>query len=172
MDDVILLSTRICGFTTHWSWDRELYAYRVFQMGNPGSPQLHHQRLCGGIIPVFGLQGYVSEYLFTVTILLIDRSLGNSGLRWNNFLLFASNPNSGIRAGSMRSMLVRLEHTVLMWALTVLLLSFTCNYSYLWHCWIASGLANRPYASARLVPHLTYDLYRTRGLGEVSDSPL
>jgi hypothetical protein len=30
MDDVILLSTRICGFTTHWSLDRELYAYRVF----------------------------------------------------------------------------------------------------------------------------------------------
>jgi hypothetical protein len=39
MDDVILLSTRICGFTTQWSWDRELYAYRVFRMGNLGSPQ-------------------------------------------------------------------------------------------------------------------------------------
>jgi hypothetical protein len=39
MDDVILLSTRICGFTTHWSWDHELYAYRVFRIGNPGSPQ-------------------------------------------------------------------------------------------------------------------------------------
>jgi hypothetical protein len=51
-DDVILLSTRICGFTTHWSWDRELYAYRVFRMGNPGSP--HHipdisPRSCGGL---------------------------------------------------------------------------------------------------------------------------
>jgi hypothetical protein len=41
-DDVILLSTRICGFTTHWSWDRELYAYRVFRIGNLGSPQKQH----------------------------------------------------------------------------------------------------------------------------------
>jgi hypothetical protein len=38
VDDVILLSIRICGFTTYWSWNRELYAYRVFRMGNPGSP--------------------------------------------------------------------------------------------------------------------------------------
>jgi hypothetical protein len=35
-------------------------------------------------------------------------------------LLFASNPNSGIRAGSMRSMLVRLERIVMMHALIVL----------------------------------------------------
>jgi hypothetical protein len=35
-----LLSCKLAlrGFTTHWSWDRELYAYQVFQMGNPGSP--------------------------------------------------------------------------------------------------------------------------------------
>jgi hypothetical protein len=29
----------------------------------------------GGVIPVFRLQGYVVEQLFTVTTLLIDRSL-------------------------------------------------------------------------------------------------
>jgi hypothetical protein len=31
---------------------------------------------------------------------------------------------------------------------------------------------DQPYASARMVPHLMYDLYRARGLGEVSVSPL
>jgi hypothetical protein len=31
----------------------------------------------GALNPVFGLQGYVTEHLFTVTILLIDRFLGN-----------------------------------------------------------------------------------------------
>jgi hypothetical protein len=43
--------------------------------------------------PHVGLQGYVAEHLFTVTTLLIDRSLDNLGLRRNNFLLFVSNPN-------------------------------------------------------------------------------
>jgi hypothetical protein len=66
--------------------------------------------------------------------------LGNSGLLRNKFLLFASNPNSGIRARSMRSVLVRLECIVMMWASIVLLLPFICNYSYPRHCWIASGL--------------------------------
>jgi hypothetical protein len=47
----------------------------------------------GALNPAFDLQGYVAEYLFTVTILLIDRSLGNSGLHRNKKLLFASNPN-------------------------------------------------------------------------------
>jgi hypothetical protein len=56
--------------------------------------RLHHQRLCGSIIPTFGLRGYVSELLFTVTTLLVDRSLGNLGLRRIKFLLFASNPNT------------------------------------------------------------------------------
>jgi hypothetical protein len=90
---------------------------------------------------VFGLQGYVFEHQFTITTLLIDESLGNLGLRRNIFLLFASNPNSGIKAGSMRSMLVRFEHIVTIWALIVLLLHFICICSYLRHCWIASGLA-------------------------------
>jgi hypothetical protein len=133
--------------------------------------RLHHQRMCGGVIPAFGLQGYVVEHLFTVTALLIDRSSGNSGLG-RFFWLFASNPNSGIRAGSMRIMLVRLEHILMMWALIILLLPFICNCSYLRHYWIASGLTNRPYTSARLVPHLAYDLYCSRDLGEVSVSPL
>jgi hypothetical protein len=49
-DAVILLSSRICGFTTHWSWDRELYAYRVFRMGNPGFPQRPSNYCYGPIV--------------------------------------------------------------------------------------------------------------------------
>jgi hypothetical protein len=45
MDDVILVSALICGFTTDWSWDHELYAYRVFRMDNPGSPHLLKQKM-------------------------------------------------------------------------------------------------------------------------------
>jgi hypothetical protein len=41
---LILLSARVCGFMTHRSWDHELYAYRVFRMGNPGSPQQRCQK--------------------------------------------------------------------------------------------------------------------------------
>jgi hypothetical protein len=40
---------------------------------------------------MFGLQGYVTELLFTVTALLVDRFLSNLGLHRNKFLLFASN---------------------------------------------------------------------------------
>jgi hypothetical protein len=54
--------------------------------------RLHHQRLCGSIIPVFGLQGYVVEHPFTVTKLLIDRSLGNSGLRINKNIVICIKP--------------------------------------------------------------------------------
>jgi hypothetical protein len=41
----------------------------------------------GVLNPAFSLQGYVTEYPFTVTALLIDRSLSNSGLRRNNFFV-------------------------------------------------------------------------------------
>jgi hypothetical protein len=40
----------------------------------------------GTLNPTFGLQGYVAELLFTITALLIDRFLGNSGLRRIFFL--------------------------------------------------------------------------------------
>jgi hypothetical protein len=46
----------------------------------------------GALNPVFGLQGYVVEHLFTVTTLLIDRSLGNSGLHRNNFFVISIAP--------------------------------------------------------------------------------
>jgi hypothetical protein len=36
----------------------------------------------GALNPMFGLQGYVTELLFTVRALLIDRSLGNSELEF------------------------------------------------------------------------------------------
>jgi hypothetical protein len=47
----------------------------------------------GALDPAFGLQGYVTKLWFTVTALLIDRSLGNAGLHRNKKLLFASKPN-------------------------------------------------------------------------------
>jgi hypothetical protein len=40
----------------------------------------------------------------------------------NKFLLFAPNPNNGIRVGPMCSILVQLEHIMLMQALIILLL--------------------------------------------------
>jgi hypothetical protein len=47
----------------------------------PGSTQswgrlrwLHHQRLCGSVIPAFGLQGYIIESQLIVIGLLVDRS--------------------------------------------------------------------------------------------------
>jgi hypothetical protein len=55
--------------------------------------RLHHQRMYGGIIFVFGLWGYIIDLPLIVTALLIDRS-------WcirncvGFFLLFAPNPNS------------------------------------------------------------------------------
>jgi hypothetical protein len=113
---------------------------------------------------MFGLRGYVSELLFTVTTLLVDRSLGNLGLRRNKFLLVASNSNSGIRAGYVRSMLVWLERIVLVWALIILLLPSNVYLLILWHSWIETA-CDRPYAYsyARLVPQLTYGLYRASG---------
>jgi hypothetical protein len=116
---------------------------------------------------VFGLQGYVTELLFTITTLLVERSLGNLRLR-----SFASNPNSGTRAGSIRCMLTLLERIVLMRALIIFIVTLYLQ------LFISATLLDckrprdRPYASARLVPHLTYDLYRAHGLGEVSVSPL
>jgi hypothetical protein len=58
----------------------------------------------------------------TVTALLIDRSMGKRGCVTDKFLLSAPNPNSGIRAESMHSMLVQLECIMLMQALIILLL--------------------------------------------------
>jgi hypothetical protein len=41
---------------------------------------LHRHCLCGSINPGFSLQGYVAEHQFTITTLLVDISLDNSGL--------------------------------------------------------------------------------------------
>jgi hypothetical protein len=46
----------------------------------------------GALNPAFGLQGYVTKLIFTITALLIDRSLGNSGLRRNNFFVICIEP--------------------------------------------------------------------------------
>jgi hypothetical protein len=46
----------------------------------------------GALNPAFGLQGIVTEYLFTVTTLLIDRSLGNLGFHRNNIFVICIEP--------------------------------------------------------------------------------
>jgi hypothetical protein len=72
----------------------------------------------------------------------------------------------------MHSILVRLEHIMMMWTLIILLLPFILQ------LFISTALLDckqprdQPYPSTRLVPHLTYDLYHARGLGKVSVSPL
>jgi hypothetical protein len=57
---------------------------------------------------MFGLRGYVSELQFTVTALLIDRSLGNSGLHRNKFFVICIEPQHGLRR-ELR-ILCNLEH--------------------------------------------------------------
>jgi hypothetical protein len=46
----------------------------------------------GALNPAFGLQGYVTEHLFTVTTLLVDRSLVNSGLHRNEKFVICIEP--------------------------------------------------------------------------------
>jgi hypothetical protein len=53
--------------------------------------------LCGSVIPTFDIQGYVFKLMFTITTLLVDRSLGNLGFYRIYFLLFASNPNTFVK---------------------------------------------------------------------------
>jgi hypothetical protein len=75
-----------------------------------------------------------------LTSLLVDRSF--QGCIGNNFLLFAPNPNSGIRAWSMRSMHVRLEDIMICghWSSHCYPPMYICLY--LWHSWIEA--AQRP----------------------------
>jgi hypothetical protein len=67
----------------------------------------------------------------------------------------------------MRSMLVRLERIMMMRAFNRFIVTLYLQ------LFISAALldckrpCDRPYASARLVPHLTYDLYHAYGLGEV-----
>jgi hypothetical protein len=75
--------------------------------------QLHHQTLARERNPHIRSMRDVTDLQLIVIALLIDRSRAIQGCVHNNFFLLASNPNSGIRARSMRSMLVRLEHIVI-----------------------------------------------------------
>jgi hypothetical protein len=59
---------------------------------------------------------------FTITTLLIDRSLDNQGCIAHNFFVMCTKPQTGIRVESMRSMLVQLEHIRVMRLLIILLL--------------------------------------------------
>jgi hypothetical protein len=56
---------------------------------------------------MFSLQGYVTEQPFSVTTLLTDRSLGNSGLLRNKKIVISIEPNKqsfvlGIQGGEHR----------------------------------------------------------------------
>jgi hypothetical protein len=53
---------------------------------------LHRQHLCESVIPAFGLQGYVTEFLLIVTSLLLDRSWAIQGCVSNNFFVICTEP--------------------------------------------------------------------------------
>jgi hypothetical protein len=57
-----------------------------------GLRRLHHQRLCGHVIPAIDLRGYITDLPLIITILLIDRSWAIRGCAGNIFLLLASKP--------------------------------------------------------------------------------
>jgi hypothetical protein len=133
--------------------------------------RLHHQYLCGGVIPVFGLQGYNTDLQLFVIELLIDRSWAIWGCVDIKFCYLALNPRSGMRAWSMRSMLIWLEHIAICghWSSRCYPPMWICLY--LWDSWIEEA-QDWPYAYsyARLVPQLTYGLYRINGLSAASFS--
>jgi hypothetical protein len=107
--------------------------------------RLHHlyrQCLCGSIIPAFGLRGYISESMLIITMLLLDRSWEIRGCIGNKSLLFAPNPNSGIRVWSMCSVLVRLEYIAICGRWSSHCYPPMCIRLYLWHSWIEA--AQRP----------------------------
>jgi hypothetical protein len=54
--------------------------------------RLHHQHLCGGIIPAFGLEGTSPNLQLIVTILLIDRSWEIRGCVGNFFCYLHQTP--------------------------------------------------------------------------------
>jgi hypothetical protein len=129
---------------------------------------LYRQRSCGNV-PTHS----VFKGMITVTILLlfnyVDRSWATSV---EKFFVFCFESQQLYQSRSMHSCTGtdRTHRGCGRWFSYCY--PFICIYSCLRHCWIASGLANRPYASTRLVPQLTYDLHRTSGLGKVSVSPL
>jgi hypothetical protein len=100
--------------------------------------RLHRQHLCGSVIPMFGLQGYVSKSLLIITTLLLY-TCAIRGCVGNKILLFGPNPNSGIKARSMRSMLVRLEHIAICGHWSSHCYLPMCIRLYLWHSWIEAA---------------------------------
>jgi hypothetical protein len=129
---------------------------------------LHRQCSCGNV-PVHS----VFKGMNTTTTPLPSNYIDRSWERVSRKKLFSAvNPNSGIRADLCIVVVVRIEHIEDGGVDFLIVTLFICIYSCPRHCWIASGLTNRPYASVRLVPQLTYDSHRTSGLGELSVSPL
>jgi hypothetical protein len=62
---------------------------------------LHHQCLCRGVIPVFGLWWYITESLLIFTTLLLDRSSAIQGCVGNNFFVICTEPQQlGLQAQS------------------------------------------------------------------------
>jgi hypothetical protein len=71
----------------------------------------------------------------------------------------------------MRSMLVWLEHIMLMRELIILLLPANVYLFISWHSWIEAS-RDRPYAChARLVPRLTYGMHCIKVASRVPVSP-
>jgi hypothetical protein len=66
---------------------------------------LHHQRFCGSVFSVFGLQGYVTESELIVTTLLIDRSWAFGFSVAIIFLFLAMIPNINVIESYLQPML-------------------------------------------------------------------
>jgi hypothetical protein len=79
---------------------------------------LHRQRLCGNVIPAFGLRGLVLRCYHLVEFSWLVRVHA-----WEIFCFPCYEPINGIRASSMCSWYAWLEHMG-MWALMIMLLQF------------------------------------------------
>jgi hypothetical protein len=104
--------------------------------------------------------------LWCCPLLSVDMSRGCMHQYAINFLFLASILNSGIRAWSIHSMLVRLEHTSIVWApLLHLFVSLPCILL-MTTALFDEAARDRPnaYSYVRLVPHLTYGSYHICGL--------
>jgi hypothetical protein len=128
----VLWGASTCGTKLlHWCC-RNIKIYKISRSATLASsstlvrehnPRVYSTRVCHRIP--------VNRYT-----LLIDRSWAFGFCIAINFLFLASNPNSGIRAWSMRIMLVRLEHIVKCGHWSSHFYPHMCICLYLWHSWI------------------------------------
>jgi hypothetical protein len=86
-----LVALSCCAGVVATSWSTWLWGWLH---------RLHHQCLCGSIIPAFGLQGYVTESQLIVTSLLIDRSWATRGCVGNKKFVISIEPQQGSTGNS------------------------------------------------------------------------